>query len=136
MYSISLSIIVVAIGGLAAYFIDSKRQNHDMDFLGWFIFPLVYSAFSVKYGASWGFASIIQLLAGVGLYNLFFNVVFKEGTNSILKTYKNDNERHYQRSSVNPSIDEVDNERDRIAEKLIQEKREWVKLLKKNSSKK
>jgi hypothetical protein len=136
MYSISLSIIVVAIGGLAAYFIDSKRQNHDMDLLGWFIFPLVYGAFSVKYGASWGFASIIQLLAGVGLYNLFFNMVFKEGTNSILKTYKNDNERHYQRSSANPSIDEVDNERDRIAEKLIQEKREWVKLLKKNSSKK
>jgi hypothetical protein len=135
MYSISLSLIVVGIGILAAYFIDSKRQNHDMYWLGWIIFPLIYGAFSVQYGAEWAFSSIIELFAGVGLYHLFFHAMFKKGTFSPLETFKEENKRYYQRNSTQESKSETAEEkRNKTAEKLIEERRK-VALERKNKKK-
>ena len=80
MFNPLIAVFVIIIGVFVGYFLDGKRKKHDMELVGWFIFPLVCGAISVMYDASWGFLSLIELVAGIGLYVMFFHQMFEVGS--------------------------------------------------------
>jgi hypothetical protein len=80
MFNPLIAVFVIIIGVFVGYLLDGKRKKHDMELVGWMAFPFVCGAISIKYGASWGFLSLIELVAGLGLYVMFFHQMFEVGS--------------------------------------------------------
>ena len=135
MFNPVTATFVVAIGVFVGYFLDSKKMNHDMDWIG--IFLLVFTPIIIggRYGFNWGFAGLIEVIAGLGLYNMFFHTLFKELPNRG-EMYRQAKEKYHQKETANQfnkeSVVRVEDKH----EKPENERKEWISLLKKNNPEK
>ena len=77
MFNPTTAIFVVAIGVFVGYFFDGEKKNHDMVWVGIFLFVLPPLMIGGKYGFNWGVAGLIEIIAGLGLYKMFFHQMFK-----------------------------------------------------------
>ena len=91
MFNPTTAIFVVAIGVFVGYFFDGKKKNHDMVWVGIFILLLTPGLIGAKYGFNWGVAGLIEVIAGIGLYKMFFHQMFK-GSHVLGQQNKNVND--------------------------------------------
>jgi hypothetical protein len=131
MFNPVTATFVVAIGVFAGAMFDGEKKYHEMVWVGIFLVVFTPIIIGGRYGFNWGFAGLIEIIAGLGLYKMFFHQMFESSY-----ALRQQRERYYQKESTNPiNRESVDRLEDKL-EKPENERKEWISLLKKNNPEK
>ena len=127
MFNPVTATFVVAIGVFAGSMFDTDKKYHEMVWVGIFLVVFTPIIIGGRYGFNWGFAGLIEIIAGLGLYKMFFHKMFESSY-----ALGQQRERYYQKESTRESVDRLEDK----LEKPENERKEWINLLKKNNPEK